>query len=91
MLDMAQESGKSLAAGSNILQGLFVPEMAEEDDVEPDKEPTAEQQEEELSSLENVEEFIRHSKAWETLRESLAELIITSPPGKGAGKQPAIQ
>ena len=89
-LDSEQASGKAPPAGDALLQGLSVPAMAEEDDVESDWEPAAQQHDEELSSLENLEEYIRQSKAWVTFRDSLAKLTIEpSPRDKRTGEQPA--
>ena len=90
-LDAEQESGKASPAGDAVLQGLSVPAMAGEDDVEWDWEPATQQRDEELSSLENLEEYIRQSKAWVTFRDSLAKLANESDGGPAYPIPPILQ
>lgn len=82
-----QDARKVTAPDDTESQGRSVLETAEEDVVDSDEEFTAELRDGELSSLENVKEYILQSKAWLTLPDKLATLIAPFNRFKDSEKQ----
>jgi len=74
-----QELGNPSKPVDSALQGLFIPDIADEDDVQDDEHLLTEEEVAKLDSTDTVESYIRHSMAWEVFLQRLALDVEAGP------------